>query len=75
MKDRVYLRRSGPDYYDTRGEKITPRAFIHWCHADGCGEWGTFGFGVDSRKGKPGVWYCHKHRQLGEEWLAKAKGL
>jgi hypothetical protein len=34
--------------------------FVHYCH---CGCWGAFGYGVDLRNGKEGIWYCAKHRR------------
>jgi hypothetical protein len=39
----------------------TPReTFEHYCEI--CGEWGSFGYGVNLRHGRVGRWYCLKHR-------------
>ncbi|WP_198382215.1 hypothetical protein [Roseomonas sp. KE2513] len=38
--------------------------FEHYCPE--CGRWGSFGFNCDSIKGIPGIWYCGKHKALGE---------
>jgi hypothetical protein len=37
--------------------------FLHFCH---CGSWGAFGYGVSLRNGKPGKWFCGRHRPDGE---------
>ncbi len=34
--------------------------FWHWCPA--CGRWGSFGIGVDLRRGDLGQWHCEQHR-------------
>ena len=47
--------------------------FEHFC--PDCGRWGTFGFGSDSIKGIPGVWYCTEHREAGERRWKAAGGL
>jgi len=63
------LRKSGRTYIDRKtGQEITPRAFIHPCMAEGCEEDGSFGFLVSliGAKPKPGIWFCTKHRHLGE---------
>jgi hypothetical protein len=36
-------------YYDGEGH------LLHYC---ACGQWGAFGYGVDLRKGRLGIWYC-----------------
>jgi hypothetical protein len=36
-------------------------AFIHPCSVCGS-KLAFYGFGVDTRKGKPGIWRCHEHR-------------
>jgi hypothetical protein len=33
---------------------------LHFCVE--CGRWGTFGFDVFLRAGRPGHWYCAEHR-------------
>lgn len=35
--------------------------FIHNC---ACGQWGSFGYGVNLRAGKEGKWYCREHRPV-----------
>ncbi|HJS85713.1 MAG TPA: hypothetical protein VJ779_09645 [Acetobacteraceae bacterium] len=35
-------------------------AFVHYCST--CGAWGSFGYGVDTVRGKPGRWFCLAHR-------------
>jgi len=38
----------------------------HWCDADGCKTWGSYGY-----KTKYGqLWFCYEHRQQGEDALA-----
>jgi hypothetical protein len=38
----------------------------HWCDADGCKAWGTYGY-----KTKYGqLWFCYEHKQEGEDALA-----
>lgn len=40
--------------------------FEHWCDADGCKAWGTYGY-----KTKYGqLWFCYEHKQQGEDALA-----
>jgi hypothetical protein len=41
--------------------------FVHQCH---CGKWGSFGYGVSLRHGKPGTWYCAEHRPAQAESTA-----
>jgi hypothetical protein len=38
----------------------SPAPFEHYCEV--CGEWGSFGYGVNLRHGRVGRWYCCKHR-------------
>lgn len=40
-----------PDYPD--------KPFEHYCP---CGAWGSFGFNVNLRDGKEGVWRCFEHK-------------
>lgn len=35
------------------------KPFEHYCP---CGAWGSFGFGVNVREGKEGVWRCFEHK-------------
>lgn len=42
------------------------KLFEHWCDAEGCKAWGSFGY-----KTKYGqLWFCREHKQQGEEALA-----
>jgi len=38
-------------------------AFLHFCVI--CGAWGSFGYGVT--RNRPGLWFCNKHRQDGDQ--------
>ncbi len=38
-------------------------AFLHFCVS--CGRFAPFGRGVQLRAGRPGRWYCSKHRPCG----------
>jgi hypothetical protein len=46
-----------------RIEKLPDGLLLHFCAE--CGAWGAFGYGVSLRVGKPGRWYCAKHRPQG----------
>ncbi|MCV9908316.1 hypothetical protein OIV19_11905 [Brucella sp. HL-2] len=42
------------------------KLFEHWCDAEGCKAWGSFGY-----KTKYGqLWFCRVHKQEGEDALA-----
>lgn len=57
-----YMRRSGADYRNhATNEIVKPYAFMHPCCVEGCEAWGSYGFGCDLRRGKPGKWYCREH--------------
>lgn len=45
------------------------KRFEHWCDADGCEAWGTYGYKTKSRQ----LWFCYEHRQQGEDALAGRK--
>lgn len=60
---RPFLRRSG-QAFQRDGQEVEPVAFMHPCCADGCDQWGAFGFGVNLLRGKPGMWACADHRHL-----------
>lgn len=47
----------GDDKPDKEREPVKP--FEHYCP---CGAWGSFGFGVNVREGKEGVWRCFEHK-------------
>ncbi len=49
-----------------RIEKLPDGLLLHFCAE--CGAWGAFGYGVNLRAGKPGRWYCAKHRP---RWVAR----
>lgn len=44
--------------------------FMHPCAVCGA-EHAPFGFGVELRKGKPGVWLCREHKDKGDELAAR----
>lgn len=46
--------------------------FGHDCKE--CNAWGGFGFVSDTNPARPGVWYCGRHRQVGQERLPAARG-
>lgn len=46
-----------------RIEKLPDGLLLHFCAE--CGAWGAFGYGVNLRVGRPGRWYCAKHRPQG----------
>ncbi len=43
---------------------------LHYCEAAGCIDWGSFGFTL--AKGRPLLWYCGAHRQLGIDRVTPA---
>lgn len=43
-----------------------PGIIEHWCMAEGCKEWGTYGF--KTRYGQ--LWFCYEHRQEGNDAMA-----
>ena len=45
-----------------RVERVGP-AFLHFCAI--CGAWGSFGYAVT--RDRPGLWYCGKHRPIGDQ--------
>ncbi len=45
------------------------KRFEHWCDADGCEAWGTYGYKTKSRQ----LWFYYEHRQQGEDALAGRK--
>lgn len=45
-------------------------ALLHFCVV--CGAWGSFGYGVT--RDRPGLWYCGKHRPVGDLHPAKRGG-
>ena len=46
-----------------RVEELPDGSFLHFCAE--CGAWGSFGYGVNMRAGRPGRWYCAAHRPQG----------
>ena len=44
------------------GKPIIPYAFLHPCRHPGCEREGVIGVGVNLKRRKPGVWFCHEHR-------------
>ncbi|WP_448786411.1 hypothetical protein [Brucella intermedia] len=41
------------------------KLFEHWCDAQGCKEWGTFGYKLPNGQ----LWLCRAHKQEGEDAL------
>lgn len=61
MNRAPYLQKSGMPI-EKDGELVTPYAFRHPCAHPGCVKEGSFGFGVNLRRKKPGTWFCYEHR-------------
>jgi hypothetical protein len=43
-----------------RIKELPGPVFLRFCIE--CGRWGTFGYGVNLRAGRPGRWFCATHR-------------
>ena len=43
-----------------RVQRLEGAVELHFCVE--CGAWGAFGYGVNLRAGRPGLWYCACHR-------------
>lgn len=46
-----------------------PAPIEHFCDAEGCDAWGSYGF----KWGGRWKWACLAHRERGQRWLAKMK--
>jgi hypothetical protein len=46
-----------------RVQKLKDTVVLHFCIEYGA--WGSFGYGVNLRAGRPGRWYCAAHRPQG----------
>lgn len=54
---------SGRPTFDPVTRKLkTPYAFLHKCRVPGCVNEGSIGIGVNLKRRKAGVWFCHAHR-------------
>jgi hypothetical protein len=65
MAKTPFWRRSAPDRW-VNGQRITPRILYTPCEAEGCDQFGSWGYKVNLGLGEVGHWFCFAHRDQGE---------